>query len=72
MRDDQEGVEEGLTDHLREHFTLTAMTPPLQEPLLSELDLLGITDEAKQILEGTYECPEGFDEYTHNFIKVLQ
>jgi hypothetical protein len=30
----------------------------MREPLRSELGLLGTTEEAKQILEGTYQVPE--------------
>ena len=64
VREDQAGVEAGLRECLCDRFTLTHDTPPMQEPLRSELGLLGNTEAAKQILEGTYECPDGVDEYT--------
>ena len=70
--EDQAGVEAGLRECLCERFTLTHDTPPLQEPLRSDLGLLGTTEAAKQILEGTYECPEGVDEFTRDFLTVLQ
>ena len=64
-------MEAGLWECLCDCFTLTHDTPPLQEPLRSELDLLGTTEAAQQILEGTYECPEGVDEFTRDFLSVL-
>ena len=47
-------------------------TPPMNEPLLSDLGFLSDTDTTKCILNGTYICPEGVDAYTKNFITSLQ
>ena len=54
------------------HFRLTESTPPMNEPLLSDLGFHSDTDTAKCILNGSYICPEGVDAYTKNFITSLQ
>ncbi len=48
-------------------FQLMESTPPMNEPLLSDLG-----DATKRILNRTYICPEGVDAYTKNFIASLQ
>ena len=57
---------------MKSDFRLTESTPPMNEPLLSNLGFLSDTDAAKRILNGTYICPEGVDAYTKNFIASLQ
>ena len=44
----------------------------MQEPLLSDLGYLADTEAAKQILNGTYVCPPGTDNFTCNFLQCLQ
>ena len=63
----QEAVEAALQAALTARFTLTNDTPGMQEPLRSLLGR-GDTEVAKQILEGTYECPEDMDEGSKLFI----
>jgi hypothetical protein len=53
-------------------FCLTEDTPPMTEPLLSDLGYLADTEAAAQILEGTYICPPGTDNYTRDFLRILQ
>jgi hypothetical protein len=53
-------------------FRLTEDTPPMTEPLLSDLGYLADTEAAAQILEGTYICPPGTDDYTRDFLRILQ
>ena len=67
----QEAVEAALQAALTARFTLTNDTPGMQEPLRSLLGR-GDTEVAKQILEGTYECPEDMDEGSKLFIKNLK
>jgi hypothetical protein len=47
-------------------------TPPMMEPLLSDLGYLADTEAAAQILDGTYICPPGTDDYTRDFLRILQ
>ena len=67
----KEDVERHTMDMCEQRFRLTENTPPMQEPLRSELGLLGQTEAAQQILAGTYECPDGVDDYTRSFIDSL-
>ena len=53
-------------------FCMTENTPPLQDPLLSDLGYLGVTDASRQILAGTYACPPGVDDFTKDFLSCLQ
>jgi hypothetical protein len=38
----------------------------------NDLGYLADTEAAAQILEGTYICPPGTDDYTRNFLRILQ
>jgi hypothetical protein len=53
-------------------FCLTEDTPPMKEPLLSGLRYLADTETAEQILNGTYICPPGMDEYTRDFLQIME
>jgi hypothetical protein len=53
-------------------FHLTEDTPPMQEPLLSDLGYLSDTVEAQQILAGMYICPPSTDDFTQEFLTCLQ
>jgi len=44
----------------------------MQEPLLSELGMLGATEAADRNLAGTYVCPPDIDEHTRHFIQALK
>ena len=69
---DKDTVEQKIMENNENRFRLTENTPPMNEPLLSNLGFLSDTDAAKRILNGTYICPEGVDAYTKNFIASLQ
>lgn len=69
---DKETVEEKISKTNEARFKLAWDSPPLQEPLISELGILGDTEAAERILKGTYVCPPGTDEYTRKFISALQ
>ena len=60
-------VEQKIMENNENRFRLMESTPPMNEPLLSDLG-----DATKHILNGTYICPEGVDAYTKNFIASLQ
>ena len=65
---DKDTVEQKIMENNKIRFQLTESTPPMNEPLLSNLGFLSDTDATKRILNGTYICPEGVDAYTKNFI----
>ena len=59
----QEAVEGAIMTNNEARFRLTEDTPPMTAPLVDDLGYLGCTDEAKQILDGTYVPPAELDEY---------
>jgi hypothetical protein len=65
-------VERLIIENIADHFWLTEDTPPMSEPLLSDLGYLADTSAAEEILQGTYVCPPGTDEYTQDFLLFLQ
>ena len=70
--DNQANVERAIIQNNSTCFHLTEGTPVMQEPLLSDLGYFGDTMVAQQILDGTYECPDGMDDYTREFLQSLQ
>jgi hypothetical protein len=55
--DDQATIKRLIIENNSARFCLTKNTPPMTEPLLSELGYLSNTEAARQILGGTYVCP---------------
>jgi hypothetical protein len=70
--EDQAMVERLIMENNSAGFCLTEDTPPMTEPLLSELGYLANTEVAERILAGNYVCPPGMDQYTYEFLKYLQ
>jgi hypothetical protein len=70
--EDQATVERLIIENHAARFRLTEDTPPMSEPLLSDLGYLANTSAAEEILQGTYVCPPGTDEYTQDFLLFLQ
>ena len=65
-------VEQAIMQSNSARFRMTENTPPLLDPLLSDLGYLGITDVSRQILAGTYACPPSVDDFTKDFLSCLQ
>jgi hypothetical protein len=70
--DDQATIEWKIMENNEQHFQMTETTPPMQEPLVTELGYLGNTEAARQILDGTYVYPNGINLPTHQFLSSLQ
>ena len=70
--EDRATVERLIIENNAARFRLTEDTPPMSEPLLSDLGYLADTLAAEEILQGTYVCPPGTDEYTQDFLQFLQ
>jgi hypothetical protein len=47
-------------------------TPPMTEPLLSDLGYLADTEAAEQILNGTYICLPGTNEYMRDLLQIIE
>jgi len=64
-------VEQALCQSLQTQFTKAHGSPFLHGKLLDDVGLLGCGPAAKDILEGTYNCPADADEYTKLFIEAF-
>ena len=54
---DRRWVKQAIMQNNSTRFHLTEDTPPLLDPLLSDLGYLSIMEASRQILVGTYVCP---------------
>jgi len=70
--EDRSTVETMIMANNAARFRLTEDTPPMTEPLLSDLGYLADTEAAAQILDGTYVSPPGTDTFTRDFLEALQ
>jgi hypothetical protein len=68
---DQPTMEQRIMENNSRRFRLTESTPPMQEPLISQLGYLGNTEAASQILNGTFVCPPELETETQLFISAL-
>ncbi len=64
-------VEQALCQSLQNRFMKAHGSPFLHPPLLQDVGFLGCSLAAKEILEGSYQCPLDMDKNTHLFIEAL-
>jgi len=64
-------VEQALCQSLQKWFTKAHGSPFLHPPLLQDVGFLGCGLAAKEILEGSYQCPLDTDEHMCLFIEAL-
>ena len=64
-------MEQALLDESQRRFTQASDTPFMKDPLFSLVGKLGITAASKEILEGTFQCPEDVDQVTQWYIRQL-
>jgi hypothetical protein len=69
---DQPTMEQRIMENNSRWFRLMESTPPMQEPLVSQLGYLGNMEAASQILNGTYVCPPELETETQLFISALR
>jgi hypothetical protein len=53
-------------------FSLAEETPPLQEPIISEIGFLAESEEVERILDGSYVPPPGTDPFMVKLLKELR
>ena len=70
--DNQATIKWKIMENNEQHFQMMETTPPMQEPLVTELGYLGNTEAARQILDGTYVYPNGINLPTQQFLSSLQ
>jgi len=66
-----QAVEATLCQSLSVQFTKAHGSPFLHLPLLQDMGCSSCGLAATAILEGTYQCPLGTEEYTHLFVEAL-
>jgi len=69
---DRHSVEHALCQSLQNRFTKAHGSPFLHGQLALDVDPYGCGPAARSILEGTYTCPPGTDDYTKQFIEALK
>jgi hypothetical protein len=68
---DKTEMEEACISENIARFCQSEDTPPMMEPLVSDLGYLADTQTAQEILDGTYEPPADLDPYTKLFLREL-
>jgi hypothetical protein len=69
---DKIGMERACCQENDRRFCQSETTPPMVQPLLSDLEYLADTTTADEILAGTYTVPPGVDIYTAKLIAELR
>jgi hypothetical protein len=68
----KQGIEIACANQNINKYSQTEDTPPMTEPLLSNIGYLAETPEAQQILDGTYDPPNNLDPYAKKLLEELQ
>ena len=68
----QHAMENACFQENETRFSQSETTPPMQEPMVSELGYLADTPEAEQVLQGCYLPPEGTDKYMKDLLEELR
>ena len=68
---EKEAMEKALLDENERRFTQARNTPFLQPPLLQLVGTMGTGPAAEDILQGTFNIPEGVDEWAARLIPFL-
>jgi hypothetical protein len=69
---EKEKIEEVCINENISRFSQSYGTPPLREPLLSELGIWGDGPAVEAILQGTYEPPDDIDNFTRKLLKEMK
>jgi hypothetical protein len=70
--ENQADVEAAIMANNEARFRLTEDTPMMNQDFVADLGYLGCTVNAERILEGTYECPDGTDDFTRIFVDNMK
>ena len=69
---DKEGIEQACHEENRKKFSQTNSTPLMSGQLADEIGYTGTSAACQRVLEGTYDPPEGTDEYTTDLLLHLR
>ena len=68
----QHSMENACFQENETRFSQSEMTPPMQEPMISELGYLADTPAIEEILKGSYEPPDGTDKYMKELLDEMR
>jgi len=60
----KQGVEDQAAAKLKERFQTARIAPICNDQLLEDFGYLGEKEATREVLDGTYQCPPGTDQYT--------
>jgi hypothetical protein len=69
---DKLSMEDACIPENTARFSQAESTPPMTEPLVTDLGYLADTEAAQRILDGTYDIPADLDTYAAKFIHELR
>ena len=69
---DKLSIEDACIAENTARFSQTESTPPMTDPLLTDLGYLADTEAAQRILDGTYDIPADLDPYAAKLILELR
>ena len=69
---DHDKISIALAKEYKQKYHQTENTPPMQQPMLSQLGYLGLDHQTKEILEGRYRRQVGNDQYSSLLLSKLQ
>jgi hypothetical protein len=69
---DRSQIDDACISEGKNQYSQSHDTPFLTTPLIEEFGFLRHQDKVRTVLDGTYECPPGLDEYTMKFIPELK
>ena len=72
IKTSKDAIEDACITENLQRFSQSNNTPPMTEPLLTDLGYLADTPEAQMILDGTYQAPPGTDYYTTLLLNELR
>jgi hypothetical protein len=64
-------IEDAIMQAIKEKYTASFNTPFMINPLNLDLGFLGRGLATKEVLDGSYEIPEGVDPFTSAYIQHL-
>eukprot|EP00978_Attheya_sp_CCMP212_P027177 scaffold90810_cov53-Attheya_sp.AAC.1 len=67
----KEGIERFTLEEYEARLHCADGSPPMQSPLVDDLEYLGIGKKAKQILDGKYQVPTSIDPYTTALLQQM-
>ena len=69
---EKEPMERAALDEYQKRLHQTGPTPLMQQPLVEDVQFLGVGPHAAAILDGTYDIPADVDQHTREYLEHLR